>query len=141
MVFWCFHWWLYLFISSLFLQVLSFHRWFYYRFSSVFISPTFFTETVFCQVFCQVLRFCVVVSQVLWIWETFFNVTRFLRYTPSRYLTKSALIQASIIRIVPPWRSLQGIPLVFQNADPVHLFVWITQCSAKGISRKVLIMY
>ena len=28
-----------------------------------------------------------------------------------------------------------GPPAEIQNTDPAHLFVWITQCSAKGFSR------
>ena len=28
-----------------------------------------------------------------------------------------------------------------RNTDPAHLFIWITQCSAKGISGLVLFMY
>ena len=35
---------------------------------------------------------------------------------------------------VLPWR-FAGPPTEVRNADPAYLFVWITQCLAKGISR------
>ena len=35
---------------------------------------------------------------------------------------------------------LQGLPTMVQNTDPAHLFVWITQCSEKGIARWVIFM-
>ena len=36
---------------------------------------------------------------------------------------------------------IAGPPTEVRNTDPAHLFIWITQCSAKGISGLVLFMY
>ena len=44
-----------------------FHFWLH-----LFMSPTFFTMTAFLLLFYQVLYFCVVVRQVLRIWESIF---------------------------------------------------------------------
>ena len=78
-----------------------FHHWFYYCFFSVFISPSFFTVTVFCQV----LRFCVVVLRMLRIWESFFLLSGVL------YLTLRPEIWHNLLLSRLPWGrqfSLQG---------------------------------
>ena len=47
----------------------------------------------------------------------------------------------SVLRVLRIWESFISSLMVagplteVRNTDPVHLFVWITQCSAKGISR------
>ena len=70
-------------------------------------------------------------------WETIFYVQAFFPYTSSRNLAQSTFIKAflgagsSSLKVPRP-------PTEVWNADPVHLLVRITQCSAKGISCKVL---
>ena len=84
-----------------FFFVFFFHHWFYYCFLSVFISPSFFTVTVFCQV----LRFCVVVQRMLRIWESFFLLSGVL------YLTLRPEIWHNLLLSRLPWGrqfSLQG---------------------------------
>ena len=84
-----------------FFMFFFFHHWFYYCFLSVFISPSFFTVTVFCQV----LRFCVVVQRMLRIWESFFLLSGVL------YLTLRPEIWHNLLLSRLPWGrqfSLQG---------------------------------
>ena len=84
-----------------FFMFFFFHHWFYYCFLSVFISPSFFTVTVFCQV----LRFCVVLQRMLRIWESFFLLSGVL------YLTLRPEIWHTLLLSRLPWGrqfSLQG---------------------------------
>ena len=84
-----------------FFMFFFFHHWFYYCFLSVFISPSFFTVTVFCQV----LRFCVVLQRMLRIWESFFLLSGVL------YLTLRPEIWHNLLLSRLPWGrqfSLQG---------------------------------
>ena len=64
----------------------------------------------------------------------FFTHRRFLPYIPSPHLAQPAFIKASL---GPGSSSLKvaGPPTKVRNIDAAYLFVWITQCSAKGISR------
>ena len=130
-VFGCFHCWLYLFTSWLFIQVFSFYYWFYYYFLSVSVSPTFFTETAFWQVLC----FCVVAPRVLRIWNAFFfNLRCFLPYTLSQHLAQPAFITTSLGPVVQPWR-LHSLPLRFETQiRPICLFE-SHNVQQKGISR------
>ena len=65
--------------------------------------------------------------------RAFFTLRCFLSCTLSRHLTQTAFIEASLGPTVPPWR-LWGLPLSFET-QTWSMFVWITQCSAKGISQ------
>ena len=125
----CFHYWLHLF-TSLFLQVFLFHHWVYYCFSSVFISPTFFTVALFCQLLC----FCAVVPPMLRIWESFFYSKVFFTIHSFRTFDTTCFYQG-IPGAGNSAMNIAGLPTEVRNTDPVHLFVWITQCSAKGICR------
>ena len=93
-----------------------------------FMSPTLL-------LFCQVLRSCVVVPWVLRIWEgSFLILRRFLPYTPSRHLAQPSFIKA-FLGAGSSSLKVPGPPTNVRNTHPAHLFVWITQCSPKGISR------
>ena len=134
------HWFLLLFSSvfiadcicslhSLFLQVFLFYHWFYYCFLSVFISSTFFAVTVLYQV----LRFCVVVSRVLRIWESFFYPQAFFTLQSFPTFGKPAFIKVPMGPAVLPWR-LQGLPLNFETQTrPIYLF------ESHSIQQKVLV--
>ena len=137
-----------------------FHFWLH-----LFMSPTFFTMTALLLLFYQVLYFCVVVRQVLRIWESIFTLCRFLPSTPSQHLphyqeyygfqsaslpflriftifvlhsfptpSEPLLIKASSgagsfsLKVARP-------PTKVGKLDPFYLFVWITQCSGKLITR------
>ena len=112
--------------------------------------------------FCQVFGFCVVVPRMLRIWEYFFYsqafftlhpfphlpqnrecyrferafliLRRFLPYTPSRHLAQPSFIKA-FLGAGSSSLKVPGPPTNVRNTHPAHLFVWITQCSPKGISR------
>ena len=66
-------------------------------------------------VFCQVLRFCLVVLRVLWIERPFFNLRRFLPYTLAKHLAQPAFMKASLGPAIQPWR-LQGLPVAGNSA-------------------------
>ena len=150
------HWFLPLFF-------VCFHCWLHF-----FMWLTFFVMTAFLLLFCQVLRFGVavplvlriwesfffsqafftlhffptftIVPRVLRIWEGFFTLWCFLPYTLSRHFAKAAFIKTSLgadsssLEVAWP-------PIEVWNIDPSHLFVWITQCSAKVITWQVLYMF
>ena len=91
--------------------------------SGVFISPLLlllffkcfhFTNFLYRDCFCQVLRFCAVVLRVLQIWESFFHSQLFLPYTLSQHLAQPVLIKASPRLVVSPWK-LQGHLLKFET--------------------------
>ena len=69
--------------------------------------------------------------------RAFFTVRRFLPYTPSQHLAQPAFIKASLgvgsssLKVARP-------PTEVWNTDLANLYVWITQCSAKGINWWVL---
>ena len=64
----------------------------------------------------------------------FFPLSRFLPYTSTRNLAQPDFFKASLgagsssLKVTEP-------PTEVRNTDLAYLFVWITQCSAKGISR------
>ena len=148
------HWFLPLFF-------VCFHCWLHF-----FMWLTFFVMTAFLLLFCQVLRFGVAVSTTdlrkLFFLSGVFYLTLlphiyhstasatdlrglfypwcFLPYTLSRHFAKAAFIKTSLgagsssLEVAWP-------PIEVWNIDPSHLFVWITQCSAKVITWQVLYMF
>ena len=149
--------------SSLFLQIFSFHhwfllfllgafiadcicslhhcffKWFFYfttdftiAFSSVFISPTFFTMTVF-FFFSGVSFLCCCTACATDLRELFFLLAvvylhSFLTFGTTYFYQCFPGAGNSALNVAGPSTEVR-------NTDPVHLFVWITQGSAKGISR------
>ena len=128
-VFGCFHCWLYLLSSWMFLQVFLFHHWFYNCFSSVFISPTFFAVTFFCQVLC----FCLaVVASATDLREPFLNSGVFyLTLLPdfgTTYFYQSLPGPAVLLR------RLQGLSLKFETLSrSIFLF------ERNSVQQKVLV--
>ena len=147
-----FHYW----FSPLFFGCFHCFHWLHF-----FMLPTFFTMTAFLLLFCQVIHYYVVVPRMLRIREEFFLLIGdfYLTLLSICHSTASATDLREIfllwgvfyLKLLLPdiwhnlllsrlpwepdvllWR-LQGLPL--RNTDPTHLFVWITQCSAKGITR------
>ena len=114
--------------------VFIFHRWFLPLFFECFHCWLHFFMSPTLLLFCQVLRSCVV-PWVLRIWESFFYSQAFLPYTPSQHLAQSAFIMASLGVDSSSLKAAGPPPTEVRNTEPVYLFVWITQCSAKGISR------
>ena len=73
----------------------------------------------------------------------FFIIRHFLPYTPSRHLEQRDVAPTCFQGFSGSWQfffEVAGLPNVVQNTDSTHLFVWITQCSPKGITREVLFM-
>ena len=138
MFFGCFHCWLHLFISPTlgcfhqsFFKCFHFTNYFYYCFSS-----TSFTMTVFLYFFVFWHFFFVLLYRECYGFErrAFLTLKRFLSHTPSEHLAQLAFIKASLGASSSSLK-VAGPPTEVRNIDPVHLFVWITQCSVKGISR------
>ena len=107
-VFGCFHCWLYLF-TSLFLLCYDF--------------------------FYQALCSCVVIPRKL---RAFFTLHSFPTYgatlaAPTTQLHQPAFIKTSLATSSSALK-VPRPPTEVRNRDPAHLFVWITQYSAKGIS-------
>ena len=106
-----------------------FHHWFYFCFLSVFISPSFFTVTVFCQV----LRFCVVVPRMLRIWESFFYSQAFFTLHCVPKFGTTCFYQGfpgagnSAFKVAGPSTDVR-------NTDRVQLFVWVTLFSKRYLS-------
>ena len=134
MFFGCFYCWLHLFISPTlgFFNKVS---------SSVFISQIIFT-IVFHQLplpwlfFCTFLFFgtsflCCCTASAMDLRGELFLVSNVF------YLTLLPNILHNLLSSRLPWEPavlLAGPSTEVRNIDPVHLFVWITQCSVKGIS-------
>ena len=111
---------------------------YFYGWLQFFMSPTFFTLTAFQLLFCQVLSFCVVVLWVPQIPESFFypqavfSLHSFLTFGTTGTCTN--LISRVLWEpTVLPW-SCRGLSTVLRNTYSAHLFVYITQCSAKGVT-------
>ena len=66
--------------------------------------------------------------------RVFFTLRCFLPYTPSRHLAQPNFTKASLGAGSSPLK-VTGPPTEVWNTDPTNLFVWITQCSPKVISR------
>ena len=89
----------------------------------------------YCQMFLTLHSFptFATVPRVLRIWESIFYSQGFLPYTPSQHLAQPAFIKTPLRANNSPLKVAEPLPEV-QNTDPAHVFVWITQCSVKGIS-------
>ena len=137
----------------------SFHHWFSLLFSGVFIFDylwslhhcffrCFYFTTDFIIVF-QVFSFHQLSSPGLFFVSTsflcsftmsamdlrgifysqvFFTLHSFLTFNTNCIYWRFPGADSSTLKVVGP-------PTEFRNTDLVHLFVWITQCSAKGISQ------
>ena len=105
-----------------------FHCWFH-----LFNSSSLFLHFIILLLFfeCFLLRrFCVVV----WRFErAFFTLRRFLTYTLSRCLAKSAFMNDSMEPVFQPWR-LMGLPLRFETQTPT-----ICLFESHSIQQKVLV--
>ena len=158
-----YHCWLHLFISltlgfsSLLVQVFLFHHRFLLLFLGCFHLTKFLTINVFlsstsflccCTASATDLRELFLLSGIFYLTRlphichstisamdlrAFFTLSCFLLYTPSQYLVQPAFIKASLGAGSSSLK-VAGPPIEVWNTDPAHLFVWITQCSAKGIS-------
>ena len=84
--------------------------------------------------FCQLLCFCAVVPRMLRIWESFFYSKAFFTLHSFRTFGTTCFYQG-IPGAGNSAMNIAGLPTEVRKTDPAHLFVWITQCSAKGICR------
>ena len=98
-------------------------------FHHCFFRCFYFTTNSFHQFFLP----CAIVTWVLWIWESFFTLRGFFTLTPFQDLVQPNFIKASLGANTSPL-TVSGPPTENWNTDPADLFVWITQCSAKGIA-------
>ena len=109
--------------TSLFLQVFLFHHRFYYCF------PVFFHFTKF------LYRDCFLsCTSIFVLCATDF----FIHFLPT--FGKICFYQG-FLGVVSSVLKAAGSPNCVENIDMVHLSVWITHCSGKGISQYVLFMY
>ena len=102
----------------------------------------------FCCFFIRYFVFCIVAPRVLRIWGSFSHFQVF-------FILRSFCIFATVPRVLRIWESFlysqaqpafikasfragssslkaTGPPTEVRNTDSAHLYVWITQCSAKG---------
>ena len=134
------HWFLPLFSGAFIVDCIYF---FMNVSSGVFISPLilqlFFECFHFTNFLCRdvflsgTLFLCCCCSECYGFERAFFKLGRFLPYDPSRLwhnllLSKPSWASSSASKVARP-------PTQVRNTVTAHLFVWTTQCSAKGISR------
>ena len=124
---------------TIFLGFFHFSPDFYHCFFGVFTvdyicschQPSLYPDC-FLLLSCQVLHFCVIVPECYRFERTFFllsGVFYFILLPDTWYLLLSRLplgADSSSLKVA-------GSPTEVWNTDPTHLFVWIAQCSAKGI--------
>ena len=135
----CFNCWLHFFMSPTFFTLTAFLHCFFVRYF-VFVllcCKCYRFETAFVTL----RRFLSYTSSphLLQYWgcygsdRAFFILRCFLPYTRLQHLAQSAFIKASLGAGSSSLK-VTGSPTEVQNTDPIHLLVYITQCSVKIIS-------
>ena len=102
-------------------------------FSGVFIVDCIYSlQFLLCHdFFYQVLRFCAAIPRKL---RAVFTLHSFPTFGATLAAPTTQLHQPASLAASSSALKITGPPTDVQNRDPAHLFVWITQYSAKGIS-------
>ena len=133
----CFHCWLHFLTSPLFVQVFLLHHWFNDCFFECFHFTNFLYHDGFFArhfVFVLLYRECYG-CQSFFYSQAFFTLYFFSTFGTTCFYEVFPGASSSTLKVVA------GPPTGVRNTDLPHLFVWITQCLAKGISWLVLSKY
>ena len=133
----CFHCWLHFLTSPLFVQVFLLHHWFSDCFFECFHFTNFLYHDGFFArhfVFVLLYRECYGCESFFYS-QAFFTLYFFSTFGTTCFYQVFPGASSSTLKVVA------GPPTGVRNTGLPHLFVWITQCLAKGISWLVLSKY